>query len=65
MTPATDFIGSHSHPLHISGTTESSGVHNHNISLAAKDTGDTGGGAAHNNIQPSMVLNYIIKAIDP
>ena len=24
--------------------------------------GDTGGGAAHNNIQPTIVLNYIIRA---
>ena len=23
---------------------------------------DTGGGEAHNNMQPTMVLNYIIKA---
>jgi microcystin-dependent protein len=25
-------------------------------------TSSTGGGAAHNNVQPTMVLNYIIKA---
>ncbi len=25
-------------------------------------TGNTGGGGAHNNVQPTMVLNYIIKA---
>lgn len=25
-------------------------------------TGSTGGGGAHNNVQPTMVLNYIIKA---
>ena len=26
-------------------------------------TGYTGGGGAHNNVQPTMVMNYIIKAV--
>jgi len=25
------------------------------------NTGSTGGGGAHNNVQPTMILNYIIK----
>lgn len=29
--------------------------------LATADTGNTGGGLAHNNLQPYMALNYIIK----
>jgi microcystin-dependent protein len=37
-------------------------THNHTIGdHAAKDTGSTGSGGAHNNLQPYMVLNYIIK----
>lgn len=39
-------------------TTTSDGAHTHNISGS---TANTGGGGAHNNIQPSIVLNYIIK----
>ena len=25
------------------------------------DSGSTGGGSAHNNVQPTIILNYIIK----
>jgi microcystin-dependent protein len=28
---------------------------------SSQDTGSTGGGASHNNLQPYIVLNYIIK----
>jgi microcystin-dependent protein len=31
-------------------------------SNASATTGSTGGGGAHNNVQPTIVLNYIIKA---
>lgn len=33
-----------------------------NFNLNQLNTSTTGGGAAHNNVQPTMVLNYIIKA---
>jgi microcystin-dependent protein len=40
-------------------------AHGHNVSVdshAAKLTdANTGGGGAHNNLQPYLVLNYIIK----
>jgi microcystin-dependent protein len=32
-----------------------------NANQEQTDTGSTGGGAAHNNLQPYIVLNYIIK----
>jgi len=66
--------GSHSHAVSISdpghghtysGTTSgmsANGTHSHTIAQHdAKDTGQTGGGGAHNNLQPYIVLNYIIK----
>ena len=45
----TDSAGSHGHSLTINNTTPT----NQN----------TGGGGAHNNMQPTMVLNYITKAL--
>lgn len=39
-------------------TTDSAGAHTHNIT---GDTGSVGSDAAHNNVQPTIVLNYIIK----
>lgn len=39
-------------------TTSSAGAHTHTISGS---TDSTGGGGAHNNLQPYIVLNYIIK----
>jgi microcystin-dependent protein len=49
-----------------SGVTASSGAHTHTMSgsTAASgtgNTGSTGGGSAHNNLQPYLALNYIIK----
>lgn len=55
----------HSHTY--SGTTSAASIsmdHNHSISIdnhAAKNTDATGGGGAHNNLQPYIVVNYIIK----
>lgn len=63
ITASSNSTGSHDHTY--SGTTSSTlGDHNHSISISnhdAKDTASTGGGNAHNNLQPYMVLNYIIK----
>lgn len=42
--------GSHAHSV------SSVGNHNHSVSV-----NNTGGGGAHNNLQPYIVLNYIIK----
>jgi microcystin-dependent protein len=44
-------------------TTSSSGNHNHTFTTdaATASNQNTGGGLAHNNLQPYIVLNYIIK----
>ena len=44
--------GNHNHTF----TTDSSGAHTHTFT-----TDSTGSGGAHNNLQPYIVLNYIIK----
>ncbi len=68
---ASTVSSTHSHTY--SGTTSAAtttapGVasmnHNHTISIDnhdAKNTDPTGGGGAHNNLQPYLVVNYIIK----
>lgn len=35
--------------------------HTHTTNIAAFDSANTGGGGAHNNMQPTMLMNYIIK----
>lgn len=45
--------------VYTTNTTSSSGSHSHSIS---GNTGSAGGGSAHNNLQPYLVVNYIIKA---
>lgn len=47
---------SHSH----SYTTNSTGAHTHSVTGNVV-SGTAGGGSAHNNLQPTIVLNYIIK----
>ena len=45
------------------GNTSGSGVPPHNSAPAGSGgTDNTGGGGAHNNVQPTIILNYIIKA---
>jgi microcystin-dependent protein len=52
---ATSVAGAHNHSY--SGTTSGASTnHTHNFTTA-----NTGGGLAHNNLQPYIVLNYMIK----
>lgn len=53
------------HGHDITGSTSAVDLaHGHSVGVAehaAKDTTDTGSGSAHNNLQPYLVINYIIK----
>ena len=42
-------------------TTGSGGSHTHTLDIPAFNSDSSGGGAAHNNLQPYLVVNYIIK----
>lgn len=50
----TDSRGAHDHTF----TTSTQANHTHDVS---GNTSNTGGGGAHNNLQPYIVVNYIIK----
>jgi len=60
---------SHTHGLIIDRATPgstandfgTSGGNANNVSSGSGNTSATGGGAAHNNVQPTIILNYIIK----
>lgn len=54
---ATNTTGAHTHTY--SFTTSTTGAHAHTYSFT---TSTTGGGSAHNNVQPTIVLNYIMRA---
>lgn len=44
------------------GSTSTDGTHAHNVSIAGyTDTGAGVAGSAHNNVQPTIILNYIIS----
>lgn len=74
-TRYTDYASSHQHTFTSAGagghghdvqgfTAYELGNHGHSVGVAnhdAKDTTDTGSGGAHNNLQPYLVVNYIIK----
>jgi microcystin-dependent protein len=62
--------GSHSHD--VTGSTSTSAAHTHDVTGSTSavaghthditgSTSNTGGGGAHNNLQPYIVVNYIIK----
>lgn len=48
----------HSHAVNTGNTGDANLAHSHDVTGS---TGNTGGGAAHNNLQPYLVVNYIIK----
>ena len=57
----TDSQGAHAHSININASTNvSGGSHGHTISGT---TGDTGSGAAHQNLQPYLTLSPIIKLV--
>jgi len=64
-TLTTSEIPSHTHGLIIDSASEddfgTSGGNTNNVSSGSGNTSATGGGSAHNNVQPTIILNYIIK----
>jgi microcystin-dependent protein len=62
-TLITAEIPAHTHPLDLGPPTETGGgtVANSFASPSGGTTGSTGGGGAHNNVQPTLILNKIIK----
>lgn len=63
-TLTTAEMPSHTHdiPLHnANGTTTNVQGAGTNLANGSKTTGSTGGGGAHNNLQPYFVLRYIIR----
>lgn len=63
VTLSTSQIPSHNHTVQYANQAGSSvfGAPTGNNNAGTVNTGLTGGGAAHNNTQPTMILNYIIK----
>ncbi len=62
-SPSVDAGGSHQHTFS-GGTSNADLAHGHSVSVdphAAKLSDATGSGTAHNNLQPYLVVNYIIK----
>lgn len=63
ITASSNTTGAHQHTY--SGTTADTDLaHGHSVGVAnhaAKNTDPAGGGGAHNNLQPYIVLNFIIK----
>ena len=62
VTLTTAQIPSHNHSSFIFGSgSGNSGLGPTTIANTNTTTGNTGGGEAHNNLQPYLVINYIIK----
>jgi microcystin-dependent protein len=64
-TLTTSEMPSHTHGLIIDSDSEddfgTSGGNTNGVSSGSGNTSATGGGSAHNNVQPTIILNYIIK----
>jgi microcystin-dependent protein len=60
-TLTTPEIPSHSHTTQSPVNFAGSGALQGTQAVAQGTTGNTGGGGSHNNMQPTMLLNYIIK----
>jgi len=43
-------------------TTSTVGSHTHTVDIPAFNSGNAGSGSAHNNVQPTLILNYMIHA---
>jgi microcystin-dependent protein len=61
--PSHDHIQRSGASLNVVGGVNSGLAYNHLGSVVDSNmyTGATGGGGAHNNVQPTIILNYIIK----
>jgi microcystin-dependent protein len=61
MAPGINSINAdHSHNFTSNGQSITH-THDTTVNIAAFDSASTGSGGAHNNLQPYIVLNYIIK----
>lgn len=61
-TLTTAQIPAHTHTTHThSGSGGARSDVNGDLRETSTNTGSTGGGGAHNNVQPTIILNYIIK----
>ena len=64
-TLSTAEMPAHTHGLIIDSSTSddfgTSGGNTNNVCSGSGSTASTGGGGAHNNVQPTIILNYIIK----
>ena len=60
-TLTTPEIPSHTHTMFTNGGTGTGSFFPTALYSATINTGATGGGGAHNNVQPCIVTNYIIK----
>jgi microcystin-dependent protein len=60
-TLSTSQMPPHSHTFQAGSGWSGSGVDRYNYSGNDMTTSSVGGGAAHQNTQPSLILNYIIK----
>ncbi len=58
----TDYAGNHAHTVDIAAfTSGAGGSHSHSIDVPNTTSTAVGSGYAHNNLQPYIVTNYIIK----
>lgn len=60
ISGTTGSVGNHHHDVSVSGTTGSGGNHTHSLTLSTT-INPTGGGGAHRNMQPTIIMNKILK----